>query len=105
MHTEPTNPAPVAVARRPTRKRRPHPARRARRVTGAGGFAAIAVLTGCMAAGATSGSSASTTVSADRSATVTAATTATTAATTVATTATVQAATPTAVADTSTKSS
>ncbi len=103
MNTEDESPiytAAVPAARRPTRRRRPHPARRARRAAGVAGVATAAVLTGFMAVGAANGAtSASAGTAAASSATATAAaastanstvitTASTTAATTAATTAT-----------------
>jgi hypothetical protein len=61
----------------PARKRRPHPARRSRRLVGAGSVAAMVTLTGCMAASGTASSKSSSTAS-----TASTATTATTASTT-----------------------
>ena len=68
------------------RKRRPHPARRARRLTGAAGIATVAVLTGCMAAGAATRSSAATATDVDTSTTAATTTATTTAASTTAAT-------------------
>ena len=73
---------------RPVRKRRPHPARRSRRVVGAGSVAAMVTLTGCLAVAGVPASTASTPVTAassDSSATTTATATATDAAATSAT--------------------
>ena len=66
-----TNARPAAD---PVRKRRPHPARNARRIVGVAGVAGTVLLTGCMATGASNSSSAAQTATqtASKSATATA---------------------------------
>ena len=69
-----TNAQPAATNANPARRRRPHPARNARRIVGVAGIAGTVLLTGCMATGAAnSGSAAQTTTqTATKSATATA---------------------------------
>ena len=69
-----TNAQPAATDANPARRRRPHPARNARRIVGVAGIAGTVLLTGCMATGAAnSGSAAQTTTqTATKSATATA---------------------------------
>lgn len=90
-NTEISSPA----AARPARRRRPHPARRARRIVGATGVTSLLVLTGAM------------TIAANQNASASAATSATTAASTSASksTATATAATPASTASSASKGS
>lgn len=53
-----TNAQPAATNANPARRRRPHPARNARRIVGVAGIAGTVLLTGCMATGAANSSSA-----------------------------------------------
>lgn len=88
-NTEISSPA----AARPARRRRPHPARRARRIVGATGVTSLLVLTGAM------------TIAANQNASASAATSATTAASTSASKSTATAATPASTASSTSKGS
>lgn len=94
-NTEISSPA----AARPARRRRPHPARRARRIVGATGVTSLLVLTGAMTIAANQNASASAATSAATSATTAASTSASKS------TATATAATPASTASSASKGS